>query len=128
MTAPDSGRVGNEEYDSATTDRTRAANRRSALRESDIADDIDDVSFVRGRNTDQTSDMMREMTRRGIASAEEVIDQLQAKASELTANLIDKVKVDDLAEKLEQQVRDHPARTLLFAVGAGLLIGRAARK
>jgi len=91
----------------------------------------DDVSFAKSLGVDQTSDTAekaKDTARHGIASAEDAMSQLQAKASELTSNLINKVNVDELTAKLEEQVREHPARTLMFAAGAGFLLGRAARK
>ena len=88
----------------------------------------DDVSFAKSIGVDQTSDKVKDAAQRGMAGAEDAISQLQAKASELTSNLIDRVNVDELTQKLEEQVREHPARTLLFAAGAGFLLGRAAKK
>jgi ElaB/YqjD/DUF883 family membrane-anchored ribosome-binding protein len=91
----------------------------------------DDVSFARNLGVDQTSDAadkVKHVAQRGVESAEDAMSQLQAKASELTSNLINKVNVDELTAKLEEQVREHPARTLMFAAGAGFLLGRAARK
>jgi ElaB/YqjD/DUF883 family membrane-anchored ribosome-binding protein len=88
----------------------------------------DDVSFAKSIGVDQTSDKMKDAAQRGMSSAEDAMAQLQAKASELTSNLIDRVNIDELTQKLEEQVRDHPARTLLMAAGAGFLLGRAAKK
>ena len=88
----------------------------------------DDVSFAKSIGVDQTSDKVKDAAQRGMAGAEDAISQLQAKASELTSNLIDRVNVDELTQKLEEQVREHPARTLLFAAGAGFLLGRAVKK
>ena len=91
----------------------------------------DDVSFAKNLGVDQTSDTaerMKDVAQRGMANAEDAMGQLQAKASEFTSNLINKVNVDELTAKLEEQVREHPARTLMFAAGAGFLLGRAARK
>lgn len=91
----------------------------------------DDVSFAKNLGVDQTSDTtekVKEAAQRGAASAEDAMSQLQAKASEITSNLINKVNVDELTAKLEEQVREHPARTLMFAAGAGFLLGRAAKK
>jgi len=95
------------------------------------AGSTDDVSFAKNLGVDQTSDTtekVKEVAHRGVASAEDAMSQLQAKASELTSNLINKVNVDELTAKLEEQVREHPARTLMFAAGAGFLLGRAAKR
>jgi ElaB/YqjD/DUF883 family membrane-anchored ribosome-binding protein len=95
------------------------------------AGQTDDVSFARNLGVDQTSDTtekVKDVAQRGVASAEDAMSQLQAKASEITSNLINKVNVDELTAKLEEQVREHPARTLMFAAGAGFLLGRAAKK
>lgn len=91
----------------------------------------DDVSFGKNLGVDQTSDTaekVKDVAQRGVASAEDAMGQLQAKASEITSNLINKVNVDELTAKLEEQVREHPARTLMFAAGAGFLLGRAAKR
>ncbi len=91
----------------------------------------DDVSFAKSLGVDQTSDTtekVKDTAQRGMANAEDAMSQLQAKASEVTSNLINKVNVDELTAKLEEQVREHPARTLMFAAGAGFLLGRVARK
>jgi ElaB/YqjD/DUF883 family membrane-anchored ribosome-binding protein len=91
----------------------------------------DDVSFAKNLGVDQTSDTtekIKDVAQRGVANAEDAMSQLQAKASELTSNLINKVNVDELTAKLEEQVREHPARTLMFAAGAGFLLGRAAKR
>jgi ElaB/YqjD/DUF883 family membrane-anchored ribosome-binding protein len=88
----------------------------------------DDVSFAKNIGVDQTSDKVKSVAQRGIAGAEDAMSQLQAKASEFTSKLMDRVDVDDLTQKLEDQVRAHPTRTLLFAAGAGFLLGRAAKK
>lgn len=69
----------------------------------------------------------KDTVKRGMDSAENAVEQLQQKATELTSRLISNIDVDDLTQKLEQQVREHPARTLLVALGAGFLIGRSAK-
>lgn len=88
----------------------------------------DDVSFAKTLGVDQASDKIKDVAQRGVANAQDAMSQLQAKASELTSNLIDRVNVDELTQKLEEQVRDHPTRTLLMAAGAGFLLGRVAKK
>ncbi|MGI8549021.1 MAG: hypothetical protein ACR2M1_17145 [Gemmatimonadaceae bacterium] len=92
----------------------------------------DDVSFGRstGGRAGQGSSMdsAKDTMKRGITSAEDAMGQLQQKASDMTSRLIDNIDVDDLTQKLEQQVREHPARTLAVAIGAGFLLGRAAKK
>lgn len=91
----------------------------------------DDVSFAKSIGVDQTSDTVskvKDVAQRGMAGAEDAMNQLQAKAGEFTSNMINKVDIDELTAKLESQVREHPARTLMFAAGAGFLLGRAARK
>lgn len=102
----------------------------------------DDVSFNRStmggslssagqssaEGAESTLDSAKDSMKRGVDSAQDALGQLQAKASELTSRLIDNVDVDDLTQKLEQQVREHPTRTLLLAVGAGFMLGRAAKK
>ena len=104
----------------------------------------DDVSFNRtnqtsttagswgnqaGQQGDQgTMNTVKDTVNRGMDNAQDAIGQLQAKASELTSRLINNVDVDDLTQKLEMQVREHPTRTLLMAAGAGFLLGRAAKR
>jgi ElaB/YqjD/DUF883 family membrane-anchored ribosome-binding protein len=53
---------------------------------------------------------------------EKVVDRMHA-----TADWIKDRDIDQLKGTIEQQVRDHPGRTLLVAVGLGYLIGRAFR-
>ncbi|HEV2642194.1 MAG TPA: hypothetical protein VGT98_05790, partial [Candidatus Elarobacter sp.] len=105
----------------------------------------DDVSFSRtgpssattpgswgGQSGQQSGqgamDTMKDTMSRGMDNAQDALGQLQSKANELTSRLINNVDIDDLTQKLEQQVREHPARTLLMAAGAGFLLGRAAKK
>jgi ElaB/YqjD/DUF883 family membrane-anchored ribosome-binding protein len=57
----------------------------------------------------------------GVAK-EKVVDRMHA-----TADWIKEKDVDAVKGGIEQQVRDHPGRTLLIAVGLGYLIGRAFR-
>lgn len=89
----------------------------------------DDVSFSRGgmgtnaRTTDGASSV-RNAIDTGKEKAQDTFGQLQQKASEMTARIVDNINVDDITQKLEAQVREHPARTLLLAVGAGFLLGR----
>ncbi len=91
-------------------------------------DRTDDVSFAKSIGADQAADSAKSVAQRGVAGVEDAMTQLQSKATEFTNNLMDKVNVDDLTQRLEEQVRDHPARTLLFAAGAGFLLGRVAKK
>lgn len=95
----------------------------------------DDVSFGRtgqggsqGGSQGGPMDSARDTMKRGITSAEDAMGQLQQKASDMTSRLINNIDVDDLTQKLEQQVREHPARTLAVAIGAGFLLGRAAKR
>lgn len=61
----------------------------------------------------------------GVEKAQDVVDQLQQKASDMTSRLVNNIDVEDLTQKLEMQVREHPARTLLLAVGVGYLLGKS---
>lgn len=92
----------------------------------------DDVSFSHGNTGSQTDQSTvqdaKNTVKRGVQNAEDAMGQLQQKASDLTSRLISNVDVDDLTQKLEQQVRDHPTRTLLAAIGAGFLLGRTAKR
>lgn len=92
----------------------------------------DDVSFGQssgGRGSQGSSmDAARDTVKQGLSSAEDAVGQLQQKASDMTSRLINNIDVDDLTQKLEQQVREHPARTLAMAIGAGFLLGRAAKR
>ena len=45
-----------------------------------------------------------------------------------TANWLRDADLDGLRTGLETQVKEHPGRTLLFAVGLGYLLGKALRK
>lgn len=96
----------------------------------------DDVSFGQstsgggrsGQGQGSSMDHAKDTVKQGISSAEDAVGQLQQKASDVTSRLINNIDVDDLTQKLEQQVRDHPARTLAMAIGAGFLLGRAAKR
>jgi len=81
-----------------------------------------------GYDTEVPMEKAKETMQRGMDSAQDAFAQLQTKANELTSRLIDNIDVDDLTRRLEEQVRDHPTRTLLVAVGAGFLLGRAAKR
>lgn len=124
MTSPELNNGGNTGYGSA------AGNMGRGTVNSDTANlgGTDDVSFAKSIGVDQPSEKIKDAAQRGISGAEDAMTQLQAKASEFTSNLINRVNVDELTQKLEDQVRDHPARTLLMAAGAGFLLGRAAKK
>jgi ElaB/YqjD/DUF883 family membrane-anchored ribosome-binding protein len=127
MTTPDLNTPGSAGYGVATPH----GNADNTGSNASSSGPTDDVSFAKNLGVDQTSDTtekIKDVAQRGMANAEDAMGQLQAKASELTSNLINKVNVDELTAKLEEQVREHPARTLMFAAGAGFLLGRAARK
>lgn len=139
MTSPELNNTGNAGYGAGTgsssTTGQNSGRSADASGTDAAAGRTDDVSFGRNLGVDHSSDgasdkveQAKDMAHRGMDSAQDAISQLQAKASELTSNLIDKVNVDELTQKLEAQVRDHPARTLLMAAGAGFLLGRAAKK
>ncbi len=127
MTSPELSNTGNTGYGSGADGAAHGA-ADDGLNADGAAGRTDDVSFAKSIGVDQTSDKVKDVAQRGMSSAEDAISQLQAKASELTSNLIDRVNVDELTQKLEEQVRDHPTRTLLMAAGAGFLLGRAAKK
>jgi len=48
--------------------------------------------------------------------------------SERSADWLRDADIDKLKEGVEKQVKEHPARTLLVALGAGYLIGKAFRR
>lgn len=81
-----------------------------------------------GSQSQSSMDNAKETMRQGVDSAEDALSQLQAKATELTSRLIDNIDLDDLTQKLEVQVRNHPTRTLMVALGAGFLLGRAVKR
>lgn len=56
------------------------------------------------------------------AAKEKVVDRMH-----VAADWIKEKDIDQVRTGIEQQVRDHPARTLMIAVGLGYLIGRAFR-
>lgn len=51
-----------------------------------------------------------------------------AEGMKSTANWIREADIEGLREGVEKQVREHPARSLLIALGVGYLIGKAVRK
>lgn len=125
MTSPELGSNEHAGYGSGTQG---APNEGVTGNGANAAGQRDDVSFAKTLGVDPTSDKIKDVAQRGVANAEDAMSQLQAKASEFTSNLLDRVNVDELTQKLEEQVRDHPTRTLLMAAGAGFLLGRAAKK
>ena len=72
-------------------------------------------------STEPTGKLNAAKQKIGVAK-EKVVDRMHA-----TADWIKERDVDQLKTGIEQQVRDHPARTLMIAVGLGYLIGRAVR-
>ena len=124
MTSPEVESVADTGHKTGAKGATRAAVERPAGHS-------DDVSFKRSTGTDQTSDKVEEVTdvtKHATPSTQDIVSQLQAKASEFTSNLLDRANVEELTKKLEAQVREHPARALLMVAGAGFLLGRAAKK
>ena len=51
-----------------------------------------------------------------------------ASGMQSSADWIRDADIDKLKEGVEKQVKEHPARTLLVALGAGYLIGKALRR
>ncbi|HVX41442.1 MAG TPA: hypothetical protein VHB25_17890 [Gemmatimonadaceae bacterium] len=51
-----------------------------------------------------------------------------ASGMDATAQWLRDADLDGITSGIEQQVRDHPGRTLLMAVGVGYLLGKALRK
>jgi ElaB/YqjD/DUF883 family membrane-anchored ribosome-binding protein len=125
VTSPDFDNTGNAGYGAGAN----ANARNSGVSGSTVTDGrTDDVSFAKSIGVDEPAGRVKGAAQDGMATLDDAMSQLQSKASELTAKLMDKVNVDELTQKLEEQVRDHPARTLLFAAGAGFMLGRAAKK
>ena len=59
--------------------------------------------------------------------AAQVTDKV-AGGMEATASWLRDTDLDSLKQSLETQVKEHPGRTLLIAVGVGYLLGKALRK
>jgi hypothetical protein len=59
--------------------------------------------------------------------AAQVTDKV-AGGMEATASWLRDADLDSLKQSLETQVKEHPGRTLLIAVGVGYLLGKALRK
>jgi hypothetical protein len=51
-----------------------------------------------------------------------------AEAMESGVNRLKNIDFDSLKASVEREVREHPARTLLMAVGVGYLVGRSFKK
>jgi hypothetical protein len=51
-----------------------------------------------------------------------------ASGMQSSADWLRDADIDKLKEGVEKQVKEHPARTLLVALGAGYLIGKALRR
>ena len=56
------------------------------------------------------------------------VSQKVATGMEATASWLRETDLDDLRTSIEHQVKEHPGRTLLIAVGLGYLLGKALRK
>ncbi|MFL5488363.1 MAG: hypothetical protein ACJ8AJ_07745 [Gemmatimonadaceae bacterium] len=67
------------------------------------------------------------VTASGDSSIAAVTDTL-ASGMQSSADWIRDADFDKLKEGVEQQVKEHPARSLLVALGAGYLIGKALRR
>ncbi len=133
MTTPNTSASGNAGYGSTSTSTQGTLGDvgagTGAERNSNVSDGrTDDVSFAKSIGVDHALEAATDAAQKGATNVEDAVTQLQSKATEFANNLMDRVNVDDLTQKLEEQVRDHPARTLLLAAGAGFLLGRAAKK
>jgi hypothetical protein len=65
------------------------------------------------------------------ASRDERFGQVPAKVAggmDATASWLREADLDSLKATIETQVKEHPGRTLLIAVGVGYLLGKALRK
>jgi hypothetical protein len=65
------------------------------------------------------------------ASRDERFAQVPAKVAggmDATAHWLRETDLDSLKMNIETQVKEHPGRTLLIAVGLGYLLGKAFRK
>jgi ElaB/YqjD/DUF883 family membrane-anchored ribosome-binding protein len=117
--------------DTGSTERIPEGNQARANSEPNADVRTDDVSFARRMGVDQSADAKEKagnMVERAQDGAKDAMNKLQSKASDLTSQMMDRINVEDLTQKLEEQVREHPARTLMIAAGAGFLLGRAAKK
>jgi ElaB/YqjD/DUF883 family membrane-anchored ribosome-binding protein len=82
-----------------------------------------DNSGITGSSTESYGDGRLATAKHKIGQAKEkVVDRMHA-----TADWIKERDIDQVKGTIEQQVRDHPGRTLLIAAGLGYLIGRAFR-
>lgn len=63
----------------------------------------------------------------GDGTVNQVTDRV-AGGMQATADWLRDADLDSLREGVERQVKDHPGRTLLIAVGLGYLLGKAFRK
>jgi hypothetical protein len=57
-----------------------------------------------------------------------VVTDTLASGMQSSADWLRDADLDKLKQGVEQQVKEHPARTLLVALGAGYLIGKALRR
>ena len=65
------------------------------------------------------------------ASRDERFSQVPTKVAggmDATASWLREADLDSLRVSIEAQVKEHPGRTLLIAVGVGYLLGKALRK
>ncbi len=59
---------------------------------------------------------------------EDQVSATVAGSMEATANWLRDADLDSIKASIERQVKEHPGRTLLIAVGLGYLLGKALRK
>lgn len=130
MAIPDNSQTsaGDGGYTNNSTQQGSQGNSSATSAMGSSSSKTDDVSFAKSLGVDDVAEKAKELAGHGASEVEDAVSQLQTKATEFTNSLIDRINVDDLTQKLEQQVREHPARTLLMAAGAGFLLGRAAKK
>ena len=66
-----------------------------------------------------------------VAVADDAMSQVTTKVAggmEATADWLREADLDGMKASVEKQVKEHPGRTLLIAVGVGYLLGKALRK
>lgn len=81
---------------------------------SDTASDSDAIAVTR--------------TRHAISRAKAAVSDSLATGMQSSADWLRDADLDKLKHGVEKQVKEHPARTLLVALGAGYLLGKIFRR
>lgn len=120
------GTAGEKLSDVGSTVRERAAGAKDSL-----ANALDSgAEKLRARTNDGTMSVAS-VTGGSVVIADDKMSQVTTKVAggmESASEWLRDVDMEGMKASIEQQVKEHPGRTLLIAVGLGYLLGKALRK